>query len=94
MSTNGELWTAKQVGAVMGLSAETVRWYSTQYPERVPPRIGWGSRVLWDSDVVTAWLEARRGSAKIIAAPLAKTPPPIERPPRVVKAGRPRRVDL
>lgn len=93
MPDNGELLNVAELAVMMGLSAETVRWYSSQNPDRLPPRVQWSKKPLWDRRVVRMWLEVRSGMVAQLAIPEA-APVPVERPPRVVKAGRPRRADV
>jgi hypothetical protein len=75
---------------LLGMKPETVRYYSTQYPGRVPPRVTWSKKPLWDRAVVLRWIAERNGAADfppIVAAPKVE---PVERPPRKPRVGRPR----
>jgi hypothetical protein len=91
MPHNGELLSVAELAVMLGLKPETVRWYSSQWPDRLPPRVQWSKKPMWDRVVVQAWMSARNGS-ETVAKPLQVAPPPVERPPRVVKVGRPRRL--
>lgn len=93
MPDNGELLTVAELAKLMGLSGNTVRIYSTQWPERLPPRVSWSSKPLWDRHVARLWLEVRSGMVATVE-PQRDPAPNVERPPRVVKAGRPRRADI
>lgn len=80
------------LAALLGIKPETVRFYSTQYPGRVPPRVKWSKKPLWDRAVVMRWLAERNGTAEnppIVLTQEAK-PEPIERPRRAPRIGRPR----
>jgi hypothetical protein len=93
MSDNGELLDASELALLLGYGVETVKRYSTQWPDRLPPRISWSKKPMWARAVVNAWIAARNGSELLLPTPKVAAPP-VERPPRVVRAGRPRRVDL
>lgn len=84
-----EMMSADELGQLLGLKRETVRWYLSQCPDRLPPRVGWLRKPMFSRAVVTAWIAARDGMAEL------KTrfaPPSIERAPRQARPGRPRRV--
>lgn len=87
---DADLLTYSDLAELMGLAPETVRWYSTQQPHRLPPRVKWGKKPLWKRSVVLAWIAKRDGSDT--------TPPPkavpLERAPRKTAVGRPRRPSL
>ncbi|OJB40353.1 hypothetical protein BGV56_00735 [Burkholderia ubonensis] len=84
---NDEVWTPAQLGRFLGYKAETIRSYSTQHPDRLPPRIAGLKRPRWLRSVAMEW--ARDGSkrAHIDAVP----PPPPPREPRKPQIGRPRK---
>jgi hypothetical protein len=76
---------------LLGIKAETVRFYSTQYPGRVPPRVTWSKKPLWDRAVVARWLAERNGTKENPPIVIEEVKPePVERPRRVPRTGRPR----
>jgi hypothetical protein len=77
------LLTASDLGALLGLAPETVRWYSTQSPDRLPPRVTWSKRPLWLRSVVNAWIEERSGMKQRLEVEQAR--------PELKRKGRPRR---
>ena len=92
MLTEQDMMDADELGRLLGLKRETVRWYLSQCPERLPPRVEWLRKPMFSRAVVEAWLAARDGMAEL------KTrfaPPSVERPPRAARkprVGRPRSV--
>lgn len=87
---NNDLMNIVELADLLGVKPDTVRWYLSQTPERVPPRVVWSRKPLWSRAVVTAWIAARNGADEL-ARRLAPPPNALERPPRVAKRGRPRR---
>jgi hypothetical protein len=93
-----DLLTAAQLGVMLGLAPETVRWYSTQHPARLPPRVTWCKKPLWARKVVEAWIHDRDGSTatndvlerSAYERRLKRNQDGIERPPRKPRTGRPR----
>lgn len=77
----GEILDPAGLAAKLGLSAETVRQYSTKRPGSLPPRVTWSKRPRWDSDVVEGWLRERAGAKE--------TPIPTGEPRN--RVGRPRK---
>lgn len=77
------LLTAADLGVLLGLATETVRWYSTRKPLRLPPRVTWSTRPLWSRIVVTAWIEERSGMKERLEFEHAR--------PELKRRGRPRR---
>jgi hypothetical protein len=84
-----DMMDAAELAALIGLKTDSVRWYLSQRPERLPPRVKWSRKPLWSRAVVTAWLAARDGMAEL-QAPRAS--PTVERAPRASPRGRPRNV--
>jgi predicted transcriptional regulator len=85
--------TVEEVARLMGIKPASVEWYLSQKPEMVPPRAEWTHRRLFERAVVKDWMKARSG-ANELKKRLASKPEPVEnfeRPPRVVRNGRPRR---
>jgi hypothetical protein len=78
------LLTVADLGALLGLAPETVRWYSTQSPDRLPPRVTWSKRPLWMRVVVNAWIEEHSGMKQRLEVEKAR--------PELKRKGRPRRV--
>lgn len=79
---------------LLGIKPETVRHYSTQFPGRVPPRVKWCKKPLWDRAVVMRWLAERNGGndmPPIVPAASTHQPDPLELPRRVPRVGRPRK---
>lgn len=77
----GTLLDPAGLAAKLGLSAETVRQYSTRRPASLPPRVGWMKRPRWDSDIVDAWMREKAG--------IKETPVPTGEPKK--RVGRPRK---
>lgn len=90
-ATLADVMDAKELAALIGLKPDSIRWYLSQRPERLPPRVAYSRKPLWSRAVVLQWLASRDGMQELQARlkPLDK---PVERPPRVAKVGRPRRV--
>lgn len=84
------IWTPAQVAKVIGYATETVRHYSTQHPERLPPRIAGMAHPRWLRSVVLKWLKDRSRTVDkpedVPTAPAAAT-----QAPKASKRGRPRR---
>lgn len=57
--TGDDLLSCEEVGALLGFSPDTVKWYAAHHPDRLPPRVGWTARRLWKRSDVLAW-KARR----------------------------------
>lgn len=80
------LMDSDELAALLGLAATTVRWYSTQMPDRLPPRVKGFKKPVWSRKTVASWIESREEEK-----PQAK---PLVRPKRVAQNGRPRRATL
>lgn len=81
-----EVWGPAELGRFLGYKKETVRSYSTQHPERLPPRIAGLKRPKWLKSVAVKW--AREASI-VVPVPEPETLPANARKPRV---GRPRKM--
>lgn len=90
---NDELMGIDELARMLGIKPDTVRWYLSQTPERIPPRVKWSRKPLWSRAIVTAWIAARNGADEL-AKRFAPPPDALERPKRVAQRGRPRNVRL
>lgn len=86
-----------ELSKLVGLAPATVRWYSSQMPERLPPRTKFSKKPLWSRKVVARWIERRDGTAEMEQQPpdversIAR---PVARPRRAAQKGRPRRASI
>lgn len=85
-----EVWGPAELGRFLGYKKETIRSYSTQHPDRLPPRIAGLKRPRWLKSVAVKW--ARDAS---IVLPVERPEPGLMQAPvqvRKPRAGRPRKV--
>lgn len=88
-----DLMGIDELAHMLGIKPHTVRWYLSQTPERVPPRVTWSSKPQWSRAIVMAWIAARNGATEL-ARRFAPPSDALERPKRVAQRGRPRNVRL
>lgn len=87
MSDDNSLLDKFELAALLGLKAETVCYYSRNYPHRVPPRVSWSKKPQWNRAVVERWIAERSGQ-KDNPALEPKAKPETVKPKRA--PGRPR----
>lgn len=93
---------AQGLATLLGLSLHTVKKYASAQPDKLPPRVEWTTKQLWEARIAHEWLTKRDGhlsieqqveKAREAGAALAKqhddseTPQSQKHKPRV---GRPR----
>lgn len=91
------LLTCEFLAKLLGFKLSTVKRYSTQWPNKLPPRVAWSSTPLYDPQVTARWMHERDGSLSLDeqmrkareAVEQKKRADAMERPPRN-KGGRPR----
>ncbi|MFG7180724.1 hypothetical protein ACGYQ5_14445 [Burkholderia pseudomallei] len=82
-----EVWGPADLGRFLGYKTETIRSYSTQHPDRLPPRIKGLKRPRWLRSVAMKW--ARETSITLPTDVKPETSILAARKPRV---GRPRKM--
>jgi hypothetical protein len=89
---NDAVWGPAELGQFLGYETETVRTYSTQHADRLPPRIKGVKRPRWLRSVVIEWAKSNSVPVQgIVHGNVRPAPEELTAEPPKRRGGRPRK---